>query len=72
MNNKQYLKCIKNDFNYTDIKVGKLYEKSLNIAENGLKLVRIIDESGEDYLYPTDYFKTIDTMKEVKNGTCNF
>ncbi len=60
MNNKQYLKCIKNDFNYTDIKVGKLYQTiPLNIAEIGLKLVRIIDESEQDYLYPSDYFKTI-------------
>ncbi len=29
-------------------------------------LVRVIDESGEDYLYPGDYFVTMDVPKPVE------
>lgn len=30
------------------------------------QLVRVIDESGEDYLYPADYFVTIELPCAVK------
>jgi hypothetical protein len=30
--------------------------------------VRVIDESGEDYLYPADYFAAIDVSKEVERA----
>jgi len=33
-------------------------------AESGY--LRVIDESGEDYLYPADYFAEIDVPKEVE------
>jgi hypothetical protein len=28
--------------------------------------VRVIDESGEDYLYPADYFMTLDLPRDVQ------
>ena len=45
------------DFSNDDVSVGKLYELVEEDAGNGM--VRIIDESGEDYLYPSAWFEPI-------------
>lgn len=45
------------DFSNADVTVGRLYELVEESAGNGM--VRIIDESGEDYLYPSEWFQPI-------------
>ena len=45
------------EFSSEDISVGRLYELVEDDAGNGM--VRIIDESGEDYLYPSSWFEPI-------------
>jgi len=45
------------DFSNDDVSVGKLYELIEEDAGNGM--MRIIDESGEDYLYPSAWFEAI-------------
>jgi hypothetical protein len=45
------------DFSNEDVTVGRLYELVEENAGNGM--MRIIDESGEDYLYPSTWFETI-------------
>jgi hypothetical protein len=45
------------EFSSDDVAVGKLYELIDAHAGNGM--VRIIDESGEDYLYPDDWFEPV-------------
>lgn len=45
------------DFSNDDVTVGKLYELLEENAGNGM--LRIIDESGEDYLYPSSWFEPI-------------
>jgi hypothetical protein len=45
------------DFPNEDITVGRLYELIEEDAGNGM--VRVIDESGEDYLYPSSWFEAI-------------
>ena len=45
------------DFSNEDITVGRLYELIEEDAGNGM--VRVIDESGEDYLYPSSWFAPI-------------
>ncbi|HTZ95704.1 MAG TPA: hypothetical protein VMB18_04865 [Terriglobales bacterium] len=55
-----FVVCIQNR-NYTaSLELRKLYEVIAD--ENGSRkdLLRVIDESGEDYLYPKDYFLEID------------
>jgi len=45
------------DFSNEDITAGRVYEL---VEENaGNDMMRIIDESGEDYLYPSSWFATI-------------
>ena len=45
------------EFSNEDVTLGRLYELVEEDAGNGM--VRIIDESGEDYLYPSSWFETI-------------
>lgn len=64
-----YLKCIDNQTYFKDdmsatfdpeLIVGKIY-KSLPVSESERShgLVRIVDASGEAYLYPADYFTPV-------------
>ncbi len=45
------------DFSSEDVTLGRLYELVEEDAGNGM--IRIIDESGEDYLYPSAWFEPI-------------
>ena len=45
------------DFSTEDIIVGKVYEAIDSDAGNDM--IRIIDESGEDYLYPVAWFEPV-------------
>lgn len=45
------------DFSNDDVTVGRLYELVEENAGNGM--IRIIDESGEDYLYPASWFEPV-------------
>jgi len=55
----QFVVCVKNDEYLASVEVRKIYRTlpDANAAAHGL--VRVIDESGEDYLYPADYFVPI-------------
>jgi hypothetical protein len=62
---RKYVICLRND-DAGDLEVRKLYEVLPDelAAERGY--LRVVDESGEDYLYPADYFAAIDVSKEVE------
>lgn len=51
--------CVKND-DCDDIEVRKIYKMIPDKRASQEGYVRIVDESGEDYLYPESYFLIID------------
>lgn len=53
---KHFAVCVCNDGYAASLELRKLYEVLPDSfgAEHGM--VRVIDESGEDYLFPDDYF----------------
>ena len=58
----EFLVCLRKDnagdISGEDLQLGRLYEV---VARNsGHGMVRIIDESGEDDLYPQEWFATVD------------
>ena len=66
MKNK-FLLCVNNQGYEASLELRKLYE---NIPDKGVERhgqVRIIDESGEDYLYSATYFAPIKLLAETKN-----
>ncbi|MGE5443572.1 MAG: hypothetical protein ACM3SR_03100 [Ignavibacteriales bacterium] len=60
--------CIKNEDYPASLEVRKIYEviPDAKAAKHGL--VRIIDESGEDYLYPADYFIPIELPQAAESA----
>ena len=56
---KQFVICIKND-DAEDLELRKLYEVLPDRKAEQDGYLRVIDESGEDYLYPESYFVAIE------------
>ena len=62
----QYVVCIKNEDYPASLELLKLYLVLPDRAAEKVGLRRIIDESGEDYLYPEDYFVDIKLPSAVE------
>ena len=64
--NSQFVVCIKNDNYPASLELRKIYKvvADARAAEHGQ--IRVIDESGEDYLYPTSYFVPIELPEAVE------
>jgi len=61
----KFVVCIKNDGYPASLELRKIYQTIHDdgAAERGL--VRVTDESGEDYLYPVDYFLPIELPQAI-------
>lgn len=55
----QFVVCVRNDENPASLELRKIYEVIPDPKAMKLNLLRIIDESGEDYLYPVSLFVPI-------------
>ena len=62
---KVFVLCIKNG-DCDDVEKGKVYSVLPNAKAKREGYLRIIDESGEDYLYPASYFITVDLPAEAR------
>lgn len=56
----QYTVYIKNEGYPASLEVRKIYRIIPDTRSAEHQLVRVVDESGEDYLYPADYFVPIE------------
>jgi len=62
----RFLICVKNKRFQDSLEVRKIYETIADPRAAEHQLVRVIDESGEDYLYPKDYFVPLELPSSVK------
>lgn len=53
---KTYVLCVRNDGYPASLLVRRLYERVPDRSAAARGLVRVVDESGEDYLYPEKLF----------------
>jgi hypothetical protein len=60
----QFVVCIKNEGYSASLELRKIYRVLPDATAGAHRLIRVIDESGEDYLYPQDYFAPI-TLPET-------
>ena len=69
MSNATYAVCIKNTGYEVSLELRKIYQvlKDDHAKQHGR--LRVVDESGEDYLYPEDFFVGIQLPASV---TCHF
>lgn len=56
VNSMKWLLCINNDGFMASIEIRKLYEQLPDPMAERVGMVRIVDESGEDYLYKKGHF----------------
>jgi hypothetical protein len=57
--------CIANT-GYEDLEVCKVYRVLADAKAAEVGCLRVIDESGEDYLYPADRFMVLDLPEAVR------
>ena len=55
----QFVLCLRND-GCDDLEVRKVYQVLADATAAKEGYLRIVDESGEDYLYPADHFAPIE------------
>jgi hypothetical protein len=56
---KQFVVCIRNEGYAVSLEKRKIYVALRDAAAEREGLLRVVDESGEDYLYPKAFFRTI-------------
>jgi len=62
----KFVVCINNEGYHASLELHKLYQviPDKTVEEDGD--IRIIDESGEDYIYPGSYFEKVALNKDLK------
>jgi hypothetical protein len=64
----QYAVCVKNDNYAASLELRKLYQVAPDKRSSVRGLIRIIDESGERYLYPAEYFLPIKLSPSIQKA----
>jgi hypothetical protein len=63
----EFLLCIDNEGYEASLEMRKLYENISDKEAERHNQVRIIDESGEDYLYPSHFFALVKLSTQIKS-----
>ena len=65
-NDAEFVVCLRNDGYATSLEVHKIYRILPDPEAEKDGDLRIVDESGEDYLYPKDWFVLIEVPEAVE------
>jgi len=68
MNIARFAVCIRNEGYEASLELRKLYEVLEDEAASRHRQVRVIDESGEDYLYPEEFFALVRLPAETEKA----
>ncbi len=64
----KYVVCVQNKGYPASLELRKLYEILPDADAEGHGLIRVVDESGEDYLYPRDFFLPIEVPESITHA----
>jgi hypothetical protein len=64
-NTQHYVLCVSNEKNQASLEARKIYQCIPDTKAEAHGQIRVIDESGEDYLYPVDIFLPIEIPEEA-------
>jgi len=68
---QKFLLCVNNGGYEASLEIRKLYETIPDKEAERHNQVRIIDESGEDYLFPFKFFAPVRLSMQTKNSLSN-
>ena len=60
--------CVQNENYPASLELRKVYQVLPDVESDRHRMLRIVDESGEDYLYPADYFMKVELPKPVQDA----
>ena len=63
---KHFVICLSSGKTPASLEPGKVYERLLDVGVEGTGMLRVIDESGEDYLHPARLFGRISLPIETR------
>ena len=63
---RHFAVCVKNAGYEESLELRKIYEVLEDAVAAKRDLVRVIDEEGEDYLYPREWFLTIELPHDIE------
>jgi hypothetical protein len=63
----RFVVCVRNE-DCEDLELRKIYKVLPDEAAAGDGYIRVVDESGEDYLYPADNFLAIELSKDLEKA----
>jgi hypothetical protein len=63
-----FVVCLRNTGYAASLETRKLYEVVSDPAAESQGLIRVIDESGEDYIYPADLFQKLTLPGDVQRA----
>jgi signal transduction histidine kinase len=64
---RRFVLCVKND-DCDDFEKRKVYRVLVDLKAEKDGYLRVIDESGDDYLYPVSYFVKLDLPHEAEQA----
>jgi hypothetical protein len=64
----QFMLCVKNDGYKAALEIRKIYAAIADAEAEKHRMVRIVDESGEDYLYPQQFFVPLELPSAAKKA----
>ena len=64
---RRFLLCVRNR-GCEDLELRKLYERLPDTVATREGYVRVVDESGEDYLYPEGYFVAVELPRQAERA----
>ncbi|HWW60632.1 MAG TPA: hypothetical protein VN181_04615 [Thermoanaerobaculia bacterium] len=65
---KHFAVCVRNDGYRASLELRKLYQVLHDDFANEHNMIRVVDESGDDYLYPNAYFVRVELPRAVEQA----
>ena len=65
---KRFVVCVRNTGYPASLELRKIYQALPDPEAEGHGLIRVIDESGENYLYPGKFFVCLDLPQPLQNA----
>jgi hypothetical protein len=62
----RFVVCVKNEGYPASLELRKIYQVVADARAEKHGFIRVVDESGEDYLYPAEYFVAIELPRALE------